>query len=304
MKHEKQKMTCCLLLLLSLTGCRVRDTARLRSVETMGIDLRPGELVLSVSTGAGTEELPSLHLSAAGSSIHDCMAKLEQSAEGQELFYSHLRFLVLGESAAKELCTLLDFFERAPELRLTLPVYTVRGEAEPLVTDEENEIGGLLRSLERSGKQTGLCTVPTLLEADRGLRQDAAALCAAVRDGELTGYALLRPGEPPRFSSAEEALGLTLLYKGLRYAAFTVELPRGYAVVETQNYRSGSRRPCAYTLRELSGESSTAELNAAVSARLEAAERAALAFLGSAASPPPCRAELKRGYDLTGGGSP
>ncbi len=289
-----------LIFLLLLSGCRVRDTARLRSVETLGVDYADGGYTLSVSTGEGTDELPGLQLSASGESLEKAMIALEAKAEGQELFYAHTRYVVLGEDAAPALSGLLDRFERAPELRMALPLFCFRGKAEELVTDQDKEVGGLLRSLERSAEESGVCHIYTLLECDRFLREEGYALCPATDGEALTGYALMG-GDGIIYSSAEAAVGITLLYEGLDFVRLTVPLSNGYAAVETTKVRGSL---CPYSLRELEGEASAEELDAAVAAYLTAVTEEAIRFLGADRSVPAYSARLKRGYDLTRSDAP
>ncbi len=284
-----------ILFLAFLSACRVRDTARLRSVETIGVDYADGCYTLSISTGEGTEELPGLQLSAVGETLEAAMNALDARSEGQELFYAHCRYVLIGEDALPALPGLFDRFERAPELRMALPLFCCRGQAAELITDGENEIGALLRSLERSAEESGRCHIYTLLDCDRSLREEGYALCPATDGDALTGYALI-DHNGIRFSDSEAALGLTLLREGLDYARLSIPVGDGHAAVETVKCRSAL---CRYSLRELSGTATEAELNAAVEDYLSAVTEAARQFLGTAEPAPPYHAQLIRGYDLT-----
>ena len=284
--------------LFALSSCRIRDTARLRSVETLGVDYADGCYVLSISTGEGTEELPGLHLSASGETLEAAMNALEAQSDGQELFYAHCRYVVLGENAVSALPGLFDRFERAPELRMVLPLFCYRGAAQEPVTDEDNEVGALLRSLTESGETGGVCQIRTLLECDRSLREQGYFLCAATDGQALTGYALI-DHTGIRYSDSEAALGLTLLDKGLDYARLTVPLADGYAAVETEKFHPDRDRCFRYSLRELSGRATEEELNAAVEDYLAAVTEAANRFLGQSEPDPVYNARLIRGYDLT-----
>ena len=286
-----------ILFLLALSSCRVRDTARLRSVETMGVDYAEGRYVLSVSTGEGTEELPGLQLSAAGETLEAAMNALKAQSDGQELFYAHCRYVLMGEDALPALPALFDRFERAPELRMALPLFCCRGRAEALVTDSENEIGGLLRSLRESAESGGVCHIYTLLDCDRALREEGYALCPATDGQGLTGYALLG-GDTILYSTPEAAIGLTLLREGLDYARLSVPVGDGHAAVETEKFRPEGDALCRYSLRELSGPATEGELNAAVEDYLAAVTEAADAFL-DIHSNSVYHAQLVRGYDLT-----
>ena len=144
------------------------------------------------------------------------------------------------------------------------------------------------------GESSGICHVYTLLDCDRSLREEGYALCAATDGERLSGYALI-DHNGIRFSDSEAALGLTLLREGLDYARLTVPLSDGYAAVETEKCRSAL---CRYSLRELSGTATEAELNAAVEDYLAAVTKAAAAFLGTDCGTR-YHALLVRGYDLT-----
>ena len=283
-----------IIFLLLLSSCRIRDTARLRSVETIGVDYADGCYTLSISTGEGNDELPGLHLSGSGETLEAAMNTLEEQSDGQELFYAHCRYVVLGENALPALPGLFDRFERAPELRMALPLFCCRGKAETLVTDEENEVGSLLRSLTESAESSGTCHIYTLLDCDRSLREEGYALCAAIDDEELSGYALLG-GDTILYSTPEAAIGLTLLRAGLEYARLSIPVGDAYAAVETEKCHSSL---CRYSLRELPSEVSEEELNAAVEAYLYSVTEAAAAFLGTECGTS-YHAQLIRGYDLT-----
>ena len=264
----------------------------------MGVDYAEGRYVLSVSTGEGTEELPGLQLSASAETLEAAMNALEARSDGQELFYAHCRYVVLGEDALPALSALFDRFERAPELRMALPLFCCRGSAEALVTDGENEIGALLRSLTESAESGGICHIYTLLDCDRSLREEGYALCPATDGEALTGYALLG-GDTIIYSTPEAAIGLTLLREGLDYARLSIPLCDGHAAVETEKFRPDGDGLCRYSLRELSGTATEAELNAAVEDYLSAVTESARQFLGTAEPAPVYHAQLVRGYDLT-----
>ena len=280
-----------------LSSCRIRDTARLRSVETLGVDYAEGCYTLSVSTGEGTEELPGLQLSGSAKTLEAAMNALEEQSDGQELFYAHCRYVVLGENALPALPGLLDRFERAPELRMALPLFCCRGSAEALVTDGEAEVGSLLRSLTESAESSGICHIYTLLDCDRSLREEGYALCAAIDGEELSGYALLG-GDTISYSTPEASIGLTLLREGLDYARLTVPLSDGCAAVETERFSPHRDSTFRYSLRELSSEVSEKELTAAVEEYLASVTEAAAAFLGTECGIA-YHALLVRGYDLT-----
>ena len=220
---------------LGLSGCGTlfsghRDMEHLRPVQVAGLDADgDGRVTLSVCTGTGPESEPPLALRAAAPGIEAAADRLQDWSPRDELFYAHVRYLLLGEDmAGTGLLQALDWVERSPAMRMETPLLVVRGRADALVEaalGESISAAESLGALEREEKVRGR-EPPTLRQAAAGLAERGWALCLAVEvlpaEGTVlsdpdaaaivpAGLALLREGQPPVFLSRSEALGAALL---------------------------------------------------------------------------------------------
>ena len=227
--------------LLVLSGCASpipgRDVSRMQLVSTLGIDGTPGELTVSVSSRSEGEELPGMHASARGESIHLAIRALEQGGIDGEPYFAHVQYVLCGADAAGDgMGPLLDHFQRSPQTRLDIPLYIIKegNAAEELVTagEEEQEITELLSALEQESARRGAKDA-TVLSVARALARQGCALCSAVRaeekDGALVpcrdGLALVRTEGPAVFLPEDAAFGAELLTG--RGAGLLLLLPEG-----------------------------------------------------------------------------
>ena len=214
---------------LVLSGCGSLfsghwDMEHLRPVQAAGLDAEEdGAVTLSVCTGAGPGDEDPLALRGTASGIEAAADRLQDWAPGDELFYAHIRWLLLGEDmAGNGLGRTMDWVERSPAMRMETPLFIVRGRADVLL--EQPNAAESLASLEREEKVRG-GNPPTLRQAAAGVLERGWALCLAVEvvptegtvmasDGAAVvpaGLALLREGQPPVFLSRNEALGAALM---------------------------------------------------------------------------------------------
>lgn len=218
-----------------LAGCAPlvhgRELSALQTVQTLGFDGVPGAVTVSASDSRSASEPGSVRLSAAGDGVVRAVERLQRWSAREELFFAHVRYVVVGEDAARAgTAEILDWFERSTQTRLRLPVFVVRGgTAEALVTrsdDEEYEITALLASLERDAEHTGAVHCFTLLDMARRLARSGAALCCAVTAADAdrrvpsaegavvplpAGYAVFRDGALAGWLDAAESRGASLL---------------------------------------------------------------------------------------------
>ena len=217
-------------------GCapplHAREADQLLMIQTLGFDGAPGRVRVSLSAPRETEEKDRMCLTGSGRSLIQAVRSAQQAAPREELFNAHIRFVAVGEDAARAgIGPVLDYFERGPQTRLDQPLLVVRGEsAETLVAgsrDPEFEVTDMLSSLRQEAETEGSPRFYTLLETARSLADHGAALCCAVEvrpaedavptaeEGALTlataGYAVLRDGALRGFLSREEARGADLL---------------------------------------------------------------------------------------------
>lgn len=224
--------------LLLLSGCKANlfssrhDMEHLRPVQTIGLDHSAGSVVMSVSTGIGPSGDPPLVMTGRGAGIEDAVTQLQNTSPRDELFYAHVRYLLLGAGmTADGIAPVLEWIERSPTMRIDTPVFAVRGDAAEAVTasGETTDVTMLLSSLEQEERTRGQ-HIYTLREIATAQYERGNALCLAVElhpaqdaiergsDAEVsivpTGYAVLRDGVLLAYLTEEETMGTALLAYG------------------------------------------------------------------------------------------
>lgn len=195
-----------------LSGCRGtlfsghRDMEHLRPVQTIGLDAEGEAVTLSVSSGVGPEGAPPLVMRATASGIEEAAARLQDWAPEDELFYSHVRYILLGESLTDRegrgtVETVLDWVERSPAMRMDTPLLLIRGRAEDAVTGSlggDTDATERLGSLERYRVSQG-GSIPTLRQTAASLLERGYALCLTAE---------LFPDEGTNFTEEESAAAI------------------------------------------------------------------------------------------------
>lgn len=246
-----RRISALLLGLLTLAGCspsgsiykNFRAVEDLQLVQTLGFDWADGEITVTVSSGEETEKLPSSLLTATAPDIPQAIELLQDWSAREDLFFAHIRYVLVGEEAARQgLETLLDWFERGIQTRLDLPVFVVEGgTARDLICTGENElyeITAVLLSLERDVERRGKSWPFTLRQLAARMGRSGAALCTSVRMAETaenvpsakeavtaleTGFAVFKDWKLAGFSGGEAAEGICLLLN--RAGAGNILLP-------------------------------------------------------------------------------
>lgn len=239
--------------LLLLTGCSrtgsvwslFREIEDLQLVQTLGYDTENGDVRLSVSSGAGTEELPPVQLAADGRNIPEALDALEQWSTQDDLYFAHIRYCLVGESAAEEgIRPLLDWLERSPQTRLDVPLLVVEnGSAAECVFAgyESGDVTQALFSLQRSSERQGSAFCYTAKDAAVKLSRSGAALCCSLRAAEAdahngkrdtesilcSGFAVLTENGLCCFTGEETAHGICLLSGQAGSAVLTADTPGG-----------------------------------------------------------------------------
>ncbi len=254
-----------------LSGCRGgllssrRDAERLRPIQTIGLD-RQGEMLLfSVSSGVGPGGAPALVLKAGAESIEAAVDRVQDHSPQDELFYAHVRYILLGESLADSGVTpVLDWVARSPSMRMGTLVFLVKDNAAAVVTGaagKETDVTERLASLEREELVRGL-HLYNLREISSALLDRGCALCPALEgaapegivftEAEAdsaavlpTGYAVLTPDRLAGILTEEETLGAELMLWGVngakvQIAGNTLELLSGQAEAEGLRDENGA----------------------------------------------------------------
>ena len=219
-----------------LSGCRGqlfsghRDMEHIRPVQTVGLDMDGETVTLSVSSGIGPDNAPPLVMKAAASGIETAAARLQDWSPEDELFYAHVRYILLGEELLGDgVGRVLDWVERSPAMRMNTPLLLIRGRADEAVTGAlggSTDVTERLSSLERERRSHG-DEIPTLRRTAASLLEQGWALCQTAKlfPDEGTNYtdeengvaivpaglALLRAGEETVWLTQSESIGAELL---------------------------------------------------------------------------------------------
>ena len=221
---------------LSLTAScgwpvHAREVEQLQLIQTLGYDVQPGGVTVSASSGPQPGGGAPVRLAARGGSIPEAVQALQHWSAREELLFSHVRFVLMGEAAARRgAAPLLDYFQRTSQTPMNLPLLVVKGGSARDLTesgDPDYEITALLASLREDSQRTGAPRCFTMLDTARRLSRSGAALCCAVEllpPGENVpsaeedalcavpaGYAVLKEGKLAGYLDTETALGADLL---------------------------------------------------------------------------------------------
>ena len=136
--HRTQTLALLLAAGLLCSGCasgaissNYRPVEDLMLIQTIGVDRAPEGVCLSASTGRAGENKPPQRMTQTGETVLAALDRLQDRTPNAELFYAQTSYLLLGEEAAAagELAPLLDFIARNPDMRLSAPLFLVRGAA-------------------------------------------------------------------------------------------------------------------------------------------------------------------------------
>ncbi len=254
-----------------LAGCRSgllssrRDTERLRPIQAVGLDRQGDRILLSVSSGVGPDKAPALVMQADAESIEAAVDRVQDYSPEDELFYAHVRYILLGESLADGGVTpVLDWVARSPAMHMGTLLFIVKDSAAAVVTGaagEGTDVTERLASLEREEIVRGL-HLYNLREVSAALLDRGCALCFALEgaspegivftetDADSTavlpaGYAVLTPDRLAGILTGEETLGTEILLWGVNGAKVNVagnalELLSGNADVEALRDENGA----------------------------------------------------------------
>ena len=196
-----------------LSGCALRAQGReveqLLIVQAMGLDRTAGGVCVSLASGADQAATGTpVRLQGSGSSVTQALARIRAGTSKEELFCSHVGHLVIGEAAAQQgLAPLMDYVCRSGDIRLSVPVYVLRGETASSavlgVGDDSHGLGDALDAVDNELRQRGDGRVTDAAALLRQLGDCGSALVCALSlsPSAETGQTEGAP-EPPRTVTA------------------------------------------------------------------------------------------------------
>ena len=163
-----------------------RPVEDLALIQTIGVDRAPEGVCLSAATGkAGEDEAPK-RMTQSGVSMLAALNQLQDRTPSAELFYAQTSYLLLGEEAAAAggLAPLLDFIARDPDMRLSTPLFIVRGgtaqQAVMETGDDKADVTEALAALEKDIALDGMSHACSCTDIARALAGSGCAVVGAV----------------------------------------------------------------------------------------------------------------------------
>lgn len=214
-----------------LLGANYREIDTLQLVQTLGIDEDKDIYEITISTGKMGESQPPVIISRPGASLLQGENSVQEYSSKEELFFSHTKYAVFGEEAAKKsIPEFLDHLARGARMRMDSTLFVVKGStAKNLIVQSGKSdyvITDSLSSVERDVKREGSVYPFNCREILRATCEYGSALACAIspsqtegsvysESGSLTatptGYAILREGSLCGYLDAELSWGASLL---------------------------------------------------------------------------------------------
>ena len=174
----------------ALNGCgsiysNYREIQQLMVVQTMGIDREKGGVQVSMAAAAEASGGGPRRMSAQGSTVTDAIDRAYKLSYEEEIFFSHVNHLLVGEAAAEEgLDTFLDYVSQSPTMRIDIPLYIVRGgtanQAVMEVGDSSKGISEVMQTVHESFASPSNSQVFTVADTINSLLRYGSALVCAI----------------------------------------------------------------------------------------------------------------------------
>lgn len=243
-------------LIPSLCGCgtiysNYREVEQMLVIQTLGLDFEPDGVQVSLASaaGGGKEEgaKAPVCLSGKGSSINTAMERIRNYSREEDLFFSHINHMIIGEETAKQgIGDCLSFVCRSPELRIDIPLYIVKNataqETMTGVISGSKGVSELMQAVRTNLDDRGDGNAFTASDIFQSLEKHGSALACAIeytaaaegksslpegstqsgRDGSASaeqeskttaaaGYAILKGGKLCGYIDPEDAVGVGFL---------------------------------------------------------------------------------------------
>lgn len=266
----KRLLSLILCLVPLFSGCgsiylNYKDIEQIKVIQTMGLDYIPSGVQLtlsSASTGSGNGE--ALCLTGSGNSISEAMEQIRNYSYEDELFFSHINQIIIGEDAAKHgIEKYLNFICRSPDLRIDTPLYVVKDksakETMGKVGSKSKGVSEILKAIETNDKLHNNSRVISAAQVINNLQKYGGTLISALEYGEAAengkdkddkskapdmtaapaGYAVFKGPELCAYIDRENAVGVDLLLNRLGISDIVVADNKGRPVtLETTGGKS------------------------------------------------------------------
>jgi len=174
-----------------LSGCssiyiNYREVEQMLVVETMGLDLCPKGILLSLAPSTGNTAIkPPSCLSGTGNTITTAMERIRNYSCEEELFSGHINHVIIGESAARNgLDHYLSYICSAPNIRIDMPMFILKGgtaaEAMSYIGTDNKGISEILRSIQANLDDRADGYVFSSADVVRNLERNGSALVCAL----------------------------------------------------------------------------------------------------------------------------
>lgn len=296
-----------LILIPSLCGCgtiysNYREVEQMLVIQTLGLDFEPDGVQVSLASaaGGGKEEgaKAPVCLSGKGSSISTAMERIRNYSREEDLFFSHINHMIIGEETATQgIDDCLSFICRSPELRIDIPLYIVKNataqetmtgvisgskgvsELMQAVQTNLNDRGDgnaftasdILQSLEKHGSALA-CAIEYAAAAEgkssqsqsdtQGGQEESSSAGQESKTTAAAGYAVLKDGKLCGYIDPEDAVGVGFLMGMVGISDIMVKDKEGGPVTLEMDRGSADIRPIWAEDGSLQG----LEISAAVSA--------------------------------------
>ena len=162
-----------------------REIQQLMVVQTMGLDREKGGVQVSMAAAAEASGGGPRRMSAQGSTVTDAIDRAYKLSYEEEIFFSHVNHLLVGEAAAEEgLDAFLDYVSQSPTMRIDIPLYIVRGgtanQAVMEVGDSSKGISEVMQTVHESFASPSNSRVFTVADTINSLLRYGSALVCAV----------------------------------------------------------------------------------------------------------------------------
>ena len=162
-----------------------REIQQLMVVQTMGIDREKGGVQVSMAAAAEASGGGPRRMSAQGSTVTAAIDRAYKLSYEEEIFFSHVNHLLVGEAAAEEgMDAFLDYVSQSPTMRIDIPLYIVRGgtanQAVMEVGDSSKGISEVMQTVHESFASPSNSRVFTVADTINSLLRYGSALVCAV----------------------------------------------------------------------------------------------------------------------------